>query len=89
MAKGEMLMMQEKIKQKTKEDQVKDPMEIYVQNFKQVAEMNRNDGTGQVIYSKLAEKLKMKIQKEIEQTNLANSTLTTVSQKKPIVLGSD
>ena len=39
-------MMQEKIKQKTKEDQVKDPMEIYVQNFKQVAEMNRNDGTG-------------------------------------------
>ena len=89
MAKGEMLMMQEKIKQKTKEDQVKDPMEIYVQNFKQVAEMNRNDGTGQIIYSKLAEKLKMKIQKEIEQTNLANSTLTTVSQKKPIVLGSD
>ena len=89
MAKGEMLMMQEKIKQKTKEDQVKDPMEIYVKNFKQVAEMNRNDGTGQIIYSKLAEKLKMKIQKEIEQTNLANSTLTTVSQKKPIVLGSD
>ena len=89
MAKGEMLMMQEKIKQKTKEDQVKDPMEIYVQNFKQVAEMNRNDGTGQIIYSKLAEKLKMKIQKEIEQTNLANSTLTTVSQKKPIVLGSE
>ena len=89
MAKGEMLMMQEKIKQKTKEDQVKDPMEIYVQNFKQVAEMNRNDGTGQIIYSKLAEKLKMKIQKEIEQTNLANSTLTTVSQKNPIVLGSD
>ena len=68
---------------------MKDPMEIYVQNFKQVAEMNRNDGTGQIIYSKLAEKLKMKIQKEIEQTNLANSTLTTVSQKKPIVLGSD
>ena len=68
---------------------MKDQMEIYVQNFKQVAEMNRIDGTGQIIYSKLAEKLKMKIQKEIEQTNLANSTLTTVSQKKPIVLGSE